>query len=447
MTIKLQKSAVGEINIISLTIFKKSNKLAGLPLTRLFVIVNLEISCLSNLITMKELKQLTRGAKEVIGKETLEKKLKEGKTLRVKHGIDPTTDKLHLGYTVDFEVMRRFQKKGHKSVILFGDFTGRIGDPTDKEDPREGSTKDELQTRGKKLIAQLKDFFPQEGLEVRWNSEWWDKTSLKDFLEIAKNVSASRLFERDMFEKRLEAGKPVWTHELLYPILQGYDSVELEADLTVIGSDQKFNELVAREVQKEKGQDPQALVIMPILPGTDGNEKMSQSLENDIGIREEPYSMYSKLMSMPDSNILPYFKYITGIPPDKLKEFEQKLERKNYNPKQAKQKLALRIVSRYHSEKEAREAQKKFEKVFKKDELPSEITECKVNEEELLAKNLVDKSGLASSASEATRLIKQGGIKLDQEKIEDPFQKIKIPEEGIVLQRGKKKFIKVVRKQ
>lgn len=393
---------------------------------------------------MPDLDQLTRGAVEIIGKKELEKKLKKGKKLRVKHGIDPTKPRFHLGYTVIFEVMRRFQEQGHKSVLLFGDFTGRIGDPTDKEDAREGLSKDKLQKNGQKLIRQAKKVLPEEGLEIRWNSEWWDRTNLKKFLNVAKHVSAARLWERDMFQKRLKNEKPVWTSELLYPILQGYDSVKLEADLTVIGSDQKFNELLAREVQKEHNQDPQALVIMPLLVGTDGTEKMSQSLENDIGIEEKPYSMYSKLMSMPDSNILPYFKLLTSVSADKLKEIENKLTDSKTNPKNLKQDLARKITTRFHSQKEAEKAEAKFQRVFEEKKPPQKMPEYETDKKEKPIKDLLVETELADSGSEAFRLIKQGGVKVDKETVKDPHKKIKIPPSGIILQRGKRRFVRVI---
>lgn len=393
---------------------------------------------------MSNLDQLTRGAVEIIGKEELEKKLHKGKKLRVKHGIDPTKPRFHLGYSVIFEVMRRFQEKGHKSVLLFGDFTGRIGDPTNQEAPRKGLSKDQLQKNGKQLIRQAKKVLPEEGLEIRWNSEWWDRTSLEEFLNVAKYVSAARLWERDMFQKRLNKGRPVWTHELLYPILQGYDSVKLEADLTVIGSDQKFNELLAREVQKAHNQSPQALVIMPLLVGIDGKKKMSQSLENDIGIEENAYSMYSKIMSMPDSNILPYFRLVTSVPWSEIKKIEENLKNPDYNPKQAKAELAYKIVTRFHSQQEAKKAEAKFQRVFKEKKLPQKMPQYKTSKKEKPIKNLLLETGLADSGSEAFRLVKQGGIKVDQEKIKDPHKKIKIPPNGVVLQRGKRQFIRVV---
>ncbi len=389
------------------------------------------------------LEELTKASLEVIGGDELQKKLMSGKELRIKHGVDPTTSQLHLGYVVNYRVMRRFQDKGHKVILLLGDFTGRIGDPTDKLEARRGQSRSILKKNAASIIKLATKILNKNKLEVRYNSEWWDKIKLGDFLEIAKKISAARLWERDMFEKRLQKGKPVWTHEFLYPILQAYDSVMLQSDLTVIGSDQKFNELLGRELQKEFGQEPQALILMPILPGIDGKEKMSQSLGNTIGIDEAPEEIYGKIMSMPDKNILTYFALLTDISPQELAIMKTELLSGVRHPKNVKMKLAREIITMLYSESEAQAAEKHFVSVFQKKEIPESLQEYKIKEQAFVLDILVE-TGLAQSRSEARRLIEQGGIKVGDRLIDDPLTKIKKSDCPVVLRKGKRFFVKIV---
>ncbi len=386
-------------------------------------------------------KNILNRVEEQIGADAILKKIRAGKKLRIKYGVDPTVSTLHLGHGVVLRMIRKFQDAGHKAVILWGDFTARIGDPSDKLDPRAGLTKKEIEKNIKPYLKELTKILDtsRAKLEVRRNSEWYDKMNLQDFLDIAKNVSAVRIFERDMFQERIKKGKPVWTHEFLYPILQGFDSVMLESDLTIIGSDQKFNELMAREIQKIYNQEPQALLIMPILPGTDGKEKMSQSLGNLIGLSEKPKEQYGKIMSLPDSVLHTYFKLLT--------DFEEKeIIKKLKNPRDAKMELAREIVAWLHSKKAVATAEKEFVRVFQKKKAPAKMPIFKTR---LVSINIVDlllETGLVTSKSEARRLIKEKGIKINKIAVEDPNQKVFVSKRGFTLQKGKRYFIKVIKR-
>jgi len=389
-----------------------------------------------------DLNEITKGAVEIIGKQELEQKLVSGKKLRIKHGVDPNTTQLHLGYIVNYRVMRRFQDLGHTVILLLGDFTGRIGDPTDKLEARQGLSGEALKNNAKILIKVATKILDKNKLEIRYNSEWWDKMKLDDFLKIAKGVSATRLWERDMFERRIKQGKPVWTHEFIYPILQAQDSVELKSDLTVIGSDQKFNELLARELQKNVGQSSQALIIMPILPGTDGEEKMSQSLNNGIGIDEKPSEIYGKIMSMPDKNILPYLTLLTDISEKEVTVIKTEMLSGVRNPRDTKMQLAREIIRMLYSEKEAKLAEESFRAIFQKKEDPKNIKVHNIERETFLLDILV-KTNLSSSRTEARRLIEQKAVKLNDKVVEDVMFKIEKKDCPIVLKKGKRFFIKV----
>lgn len=389
-------------------------------------------------MSYSDLKDLCRGAVEIIGEDELNKKLSSAKTLRVKHGVDPTAPDLHLGYAVNYQVMRRFQDAGHTAVIILGDFTARIGDPTDKLEPRTGLKVQQIKENAKSMLAQMGRILRKDRLEMRRNSEWWGRMKLEEFLKIAKNISAARLWERDMFQQRLGRGRPVWTHEFLYPILQGYDSVAIEADLTVVGSDQKFNELVARDVQGRFGQQPQSLVVMPILTGLDGKEKMSQSLGNYVGLADSPQDMFGKLMSMPDSNVLSYAKLLTDID---VKEVEKLM---TTNPRDAKALVTRKIVARFHSSHLAISAQQDFERVFQEKQLPKKIPTIKVGDVAVVLVDLLIKARLASSRSQARRVISEGGVRIDGQIKKDPHQQIKIPSRGLVIQRGKRHFARLI---
>lgn len=388
---------------------------------------------------IKEL--LTRGVEEVIVREDLEKKLRSGKKLRIKHGVDPTTKDLHLGYSVVYNRLRDFQNLGHKIVFLIGDFTARFGDPTDTEKVRTLRDAKEVKAMAKNYIDQVGKILDLKKTEIRYNSEWYDKMSAEDLLRLMSHFSSQKMMERDMFQERMKKGETIGLHEPVYPVLQAYDSVMLKSDFTVIGTDQTFNELKARDIQRDFGQAPQDVLAMKLLVGTDGRMKMSQSLGNYIGITESASQQYGKVMSIPDELIMHYFKLLTRVPQKELDKIANSLS-KGFNPRDAKVRLAKEIVTMYHGAKAAEKAAKEFEKTFVKKEIPDVIPEAKLpNLTQPLADILVT-TKLAISKSEARRLIEQGGVKVDGAVIGEREEKIK-PHKGMVIQVGKRKFIKV----
>jgi tyrosyl-tRNA synthetase len=384
---------------------------------------------------------LTRGVDEIVVVKDLEKKLDSGKKLRVKHGVDPTTADLHLGYAVVYEKLRQFQELGHVVVFLIGDFTARFGDPTDQKESRTLRTKEETMKTGKNYIKQLGKILDIDKVEVRYNGEWGDKMSAEDLIHLVSKFTVARMLERDMFKKRIKEGKEIGYHEPIYPILQGYDSVMLESDVTVIGTDQKFNELQARPLQEGVGQAPQDLMMMPLLVGTDGKRKMSQSLGNYIGLTEPVNEQYGKIMSIPDELIMSYFVSVTRLSMKEIGDIEKELKG-GMNPKEAKQRLAREIVKIYYSEKDALNAEKEFENIFKNKQKPSDIPKIEIKEGNYLIPDLLVDLKMASSKSEARRLVEQGGVRIDSEVRNDWKEKVKV-KKGALVQVGKKKFIEI----
>jgi len=382
---------------------------------------------------------LTRGVQEVVVDKDLRKKLLSGKQLRVKHGVDPTSKDLTLGHAVVYEKLRQFQELGHKIVFLIGSFTARFGDPTDKNKTREMRGKKEVLAMGKNYVKQLSKILDIKKVEIRYNGEWYDKFSGEDMLRLMSKFTVARMLERDMFQKRIKEEKEIYYHEPVYPILQGYDSVMLKSDLTVIGSDQKFNELQARPLQEESGQAPQDIVIMPLLVGTDGSQKMSQSLGNYIGISDPANEMFGKIMSIPDELIYNYFELCTRVTEAELGEIEQVLK-SGVNPRDIKIKLAKEIIKIYHSEKAADKAEQEFINVFSKNQIPEDI-EKKVFTAGLNALDLLVELEMVKSKGEARRLVEQRGVKVNEEVLEgwdkDDFKA------GDIIQIGKRKFIEL----
>ncbi len=382
---------------------------------------------------------LTRGVQEVVVDKELRKKLLSGKQLRVKHGVDPTSKDLTLGHAVVYEKLRQFQELGHKIVFLVGSFTARFGDPTDKGKAREMREKEEVLEMGKNYVKQLSKILDIKKVEIRYNGEWYDKFSGEDMLRLMSKFTVARMLERDMFQKRIKEEKEIYYHEPVYPILQGYDSVELKSDLTVIGSDQKFNELQARPLQEEAGQEPQDIVIMPLLVGTDGTMKMSQSLGNYIGINDSANEMFGKLMSIPDELIYSYFELCTRVSEDELAEVEQLLK-SDTNPRDIKIKLAKEIIKIYHSEKEAEKAAEEFVNIFSNKQKPVDI-EKKNFTKGLNTLDLLIELGMAKSKGEGRRLVEQKGVKVNDITVEnwdkDDYKS------GDIIQVGKRKFVEL----
>lgn len=384
-----------------------------------------------NVITDKQKIEeiLTQGIKKIIEKENLEKKLASGKVLRIKHGIDPTTADLHLGYAVIYRKLKQLQDLGHKIVFLIGDFTGRFGDPTEKLENRKMRGKKDVEKLAKNYINQISKILDIDKVEIRYNSEWYDKMSADGLLRLMSRFTTAQMMQRDMFKERAKRGMEIGLHEPVYPVLQGYDSVELKSDLTVIGSDQEFNELQGRKAQEMFGQEPQDLLLMPLLTGTDGKMKMSQSLGNYISITESADSQYGKIMSIPDSLMKEYFTLLTDL------EFY-----KTAHPRDEKMRLAREIVRLYFGKNEAEKAEQNFVKTFQKGELPEGVKEVKVSSGSLLVDILLVQK-LVSSKTDFRRLVDEGAIDIDGEKITDHNYKT---EKTGVVKIGKRRFLKIL---
>jgi len=386
---------------------------------------------------------LTRGVEKLIKKKSLLKKLKSGRRLKIKYGVDPTTKDLHLGHAVIYEKLRQFQQLGHKIIFVIGDFTGRFGDPTQKLKVRKLRSKQEVREMAKNYLRQVGKILDLKKLEARHNSEWFDKMSAEDLLRLMGHFTTLRMLERDTFQERIKKRREIRLHEPVYPVLQAYDSVVLKTDIEIGGSDQLFNCLRGRDLQKDFSQFPQDILTVKILIGTDGKKKMSQSFGNYIGIEEKLEIQYGKIMSIPDKLIIDYFELVTRVPLIEVKNSKKDLKQGKVNPRDLKAKLAREIVSIYHGKKAALRAEKEFQRVFKEKKLPTKIPEIKIKEKSLNILDLLVKIKLASSKSEAKRLILQKGVKIDG-KLQDNWQKIIKIKNGTIVQVGKRKFIKIV---
>jgi len=397
----------------------------------------------------RQLSIIRRGAAEIIPEEDLEKKvrhsLRTGRPLRVKLGLDPTAPDIHLGHTVVLHKLRQFQELGHQVIIIIGDFTGRIGDPTGRSETRRQLTEEEVNTNAETYKEQIFKILDPRRTEVVFNSSWLGKLTFSEVIELAAKVTVARMLEREDFSRRFQEGRPIGIHEFFYPLMQGYDSVVLRADVELGGTDQKFNLLMGRTLQKEYGQEPQVAFMMPILPGLDGVQKMSKSLGNYIGINEPPQEMYGKTMSLPDELMLLYFELVTTLSLEELEDLRRRLALGTLHPRDAKMYLAREIVKLYHGEAAALQAEANFRRVFQERELPEEMPEVEVEQARMWVPRLLVRCGLAPSTSEARRLILQGAVKLNGVKLEDPEADIEISP-GDVLQVGRRKFVRLVPK-
>lgn len=397
----------------------------------------------------RQLAVIRRGAAEIIPEEDLEKKirhsLRTGQPLRVKLGLDPTAPDIHLGHTVVLHKLRQFQELGHQVFIIIGDFTGRIGDPTGRSETRRQLSEEEVKANAETYKEQIFKILDPHRTEVVFNSSWLEKLTFSQVIELAAKVTVARMLEREDFSRRFQEGRPIGIHEFFYPLMQGYDSVILKADVELGGTDQKFNLLMGRTLQREYGQEPQVALMMPILPGLDGVQKMSKSLGNYIGINEPPQEMYGKTMSLPDELMLLYFELVTTLSLEELEDLRRRLAIGTLHPRDAKMYLAREIVKLYHGEAAALQAEAEFRKVFQERELPEKIPEVEILEERMWAPRLLVRCGLAPSTSEARRLILQGAVKMNGVKLKDPEADVEISP-GDVLQVGKRKFIRLVRK-
>jgi tyrosyl-tRNA synthetase len=387
------------------------------------------------------------GVEEVIGRGELEKKLMSGKKLIVKFGADPTRPDLHLGHAVPLRKMREFQDLGHKVVFLIGDATTKIGDPTGKDKTRPVMTDAEIKKNAATYIKQASKILKTDKklLEIRYNSEWFSKMKFYEFLKLMTMTTTARVLERDMFQKRMQDGRDVGLHELVYPIMQGYDSVVLKADVVLLGNDQKFNELFGRHYQEKFGQEPQAMIITKLLVGTEGREKMSKSLDNYIGLTESAEQMYGKIMSIPDEAMGEYFELASSIDKRGAKKMIEEIQNEKINPRDAKMLLAFEVAKTYHGEKEAKKAQENFVSVFQKKEAPEKIKPVNIKGDKIKLTELMVETSMATSLGDARRKIEQGGVSVDGEKISDyRLEMSKKSDNGKIIKVGKLHFGKIV---
>jgi len=390
---------------------------------------------------------IRRGANEIVPEDELVKKLerslKENKPLNIKLGCDPTRPDLHLGHSVVLRKLAHFQQLGHQIILIIGDFTGMIGDPSGRNSTRPPLTLEESRKNGESYIEQASKILRKEKTRIVHNSEWLGKMSFEDVIKLASKYTIARMIERDDFTKRFKAGIPISVHEFLYPLAQAMDSVAINSDVELGGTDQKFNLLVGRDIQREFGMEPQVILTLPILVGTDGVEKMSKSYDNYIGLSDSPSQIYGRSLSIPDNVIYTYYELATDISNTELAQIKSDLSNPEINPRNLKRALARKLVEMYHNAEEAKNAEEEFDKIFIKKEVPDDIPEYKAKAAEMPLLDLIVEIEFAPSKGEARRLIQQGGVTLDGDKVTDTNMTIKFGKEQI-LKVGKRKFIKLM---
>ena len=385
---------------------------------------------------------LRRGVAEVIVEEEMVELLRSGKKLRLKEGFDPSFPDIHLGHMVALRKLRQFQELGHQVILIVGDWTAQIGDPSGVSVTRPMLSAEQVKANAETYMKQFFKVVDREKTEVRWQSEWFGKFTLTDVIRLTSKFTVAQMLARDDFSSRYSEGRPIAVTELLYPLLQAYDSVAIQADVEFGGTDQKFNFLVGRELQTMVGQRPQQCFMTPLLVGTDGSQKMSKSLGNYIGVAEPPDEIYGKVMSITDDLILDYFELVTDVPDEELKEFRQQLSGESINPMVLKKRLAREIVTQLYNQKEATGAESNFAKVFQRGEVPEEIKECRIPlGGGVDFRDILVKAHLAKSRSEANRLIAQGAVSVDGRKISENAASI---ESGSIIKVGKRRFAKVI---
>lgn len=381
---------------------------------------------------MEIINKIKQNTVEIISEAELQKKLKKNKPLKIKFGADPSAPDLHLGHTVALRKLRELQDLGHEITFLIGDFTASIGDPTGKSETRKPLSSEQIAKNAETYQEQVFKILNRKKTKVVYNSDWINKLKPQDLIKLMSQITVAQMLEREDFKKRYTNNQPLHLHEFLYPLLQGYDSVYLEADIELGGTDQKFNLYVGRQLQEYFGQEPQCLIIMPILEGTDGVQKMSKSLGNHIGITEKPNDMFGKIMSIPDHIMSRYYELLTDM------QFDSK-----EHPRDAKIRLAKYIVTQFHSAEEADSAAQNFVKVFSSGGVPDDIKEVKIPAEPINIVKLIGLANLCESNSEAKRLIKQGAVSLDEKIINDPALEIPV-KKGQILRVGKRRFVKLL---
>ncbi len=390
---------------------------------------------------------IRRGTVAIINEEELERKiersLKTGKPLNIKQGFDPTAPDIHIGHTVSIYKLKDFQDLGHRVIFLIGDFTGMIGDPSGKTETRKRLTREEVEKNAQTYRDQIFKILDPEKTVIDFNSRWCAPLKFEDVLTLASHYTVARILERDDFYNRYKEGKPISMMEFLYPLVQGYDSVALEADVELGGTDQMFNLLVGRDIQREYGQEPQIVITMRLLLGTAGVDKMSKSMENYIGINDPPNEISGRTMSISDDLILPYFELATRISQEKINKVKQRLDG-GENPRDVKMDLAGTLVEMYYSPKEAEEARRHFETVFTNREIPEDMPVVKVSSSSIWIISLLSEAGFISSNTEGRRLISQGAVSLDGQRLSDPDVELDI-KDGTILKVGKRRFARIVR--
>lgn len=391
---------------------------------------------------------IKRGVVEIIPEEELvkkiEKSIKESKPLNIKLGCDPSRPDLHIGHSVVLRKLAQFQTLGHQAILIVGDFTGMIGDPSGRNSTRPALTLEQTRINGESYFNQASKILDKNKTKIVYNSEWLGKMNFEEVIKLASKYTVARMIERDDFTKRFKAGEPISVHEFLYPLAQAMDSVAIKSDVELGGTDQKFNLLVGRDIQREFGLEPQVILTMPLLIGTDGVEKMSKSLDNYIGITDEPSQIYGRTLSIPDNLIYTYFELATNVSNEKLKEIKSALNDGKTNPRDLKRELARTLVEMYYDKESALTAEKEFDNIFINKGLPDELEEFSIGDKkEMNILDLIVLVNFAPSKNEARRLVIQGGVSIDGEKISD-IQKIISLQKGMVLKVGKRKFIKLV---
>ncbi len=393
------------------------------------------------LSVVDQLGEIQRGVVDIIPMEELRRKLATGRPLRIKLGVDPTSPDLHLGHTVVVNKLRQFQELGHVVIFLIGDFTGMIGDPTGRSETRKALSREQVLENAESYTKQVFKILNRKKTEVRFNSEWMDAFTPPDFIRLCGQYTVARLLERDDFSKRYKEGVPIHVHELLYPLVQGYDSVALKADVEVGGTDQRFNLLVGRELQRAHGQEPQVIVTLPLLEGTDGVQKMSKSLGNAIGIADHPNETYGKIMSISDTLMNKYYELLSTRDSAQL----QAIQQGEVHPMDAKKQLATELITRFHDAVAAESAAADFAQRFQRRELPSDMQEFAWagHEPEVWICHLLREAGLTKSTSEARRMVQQGAVRVDTERIENADLKIRAQGEKVV-QVGRRRIMRVI---
>lgn len=397
----------------------------------------------------RQLEILKRGTEEIISegelRAKLEKSLKENKPLKVKFGIDPTGNEIHIGHAVPVRKLKQFQDLGHTVQFLIGTYTAKIGDPTGKNETRKMLTDEDIAENIKSYLDQISTILDLDKIEISYNADWLSKLSMEDILKLMSQFTVSQMTSREDFAKRLKENKPVSLVEFMYPILQGYDSVVLECDIEIGATEQKFNLLRGRDLQKNAGQEAQVCIMMPILEGLDGVNKMSKSLNNYIGVKEEANNMFGKIMSISDELMIKYYKMITEISLENIEKMEESIKSGELHPMEAKKRLGEELVKIYHGEEAGKSAREYFDTMFSKKEIPDDILEIKIEEDEIGVIDLLCKKlEWFKSTSEARRLIQQGGFKVDGESIVEAKEIVQI-KDGMIIRAGKKKIVKLVK--